>query len=393
MTSCVPALIYVMTIAYKPASQVSPEHVVVSTHRGGVEVIDNLADEWRNLCAETADDQPFYRPEWIRAHCRAFLFDPTLLLLTARINGKLCLVLPLVEERTCFAGVPVRKLRSPVNAHGGRFDGVRSSSPESDAAVTAAWNFLNGSNSWEVLEFPYAPEQGTITRLIAEARASGCRTARVTERPSPYIPVPTNLELLKQMPPNTKLRSQLRQSRHRLSKRGALRLLRIATADRDVLDRFYALEASGWKGQQRSAILSNPKTRQFYDEIAESAARFGYFSLYMLELNDQLLAGHFALTPASSCYSPKVAYNETFKQFAPGHLIMAEILHDCAMRGIQRLDITGSNEDWKMKWTNQTRAVSHYFVFKGAMGSLAHAVRFRLRPAVARQLHRKPKSA
>jgi hypothetical protein len=35
------------------------------------------------------------------------------------------------------------------------------------------------------------------------------------------------------------------------------------------------------------------RTRQFYDEKAESAARLGYFSRYMLELNGQLLAAHF----------------------------------------------------------------------------------------------------
>jgi CelD/BcsL family acetyltransferase involved in cellulose biosynthesis len=391
--SGVHAVINIMTMAYKLAGEISSERVVVSAHRGGVEVIDKLADEWRDLCAESRDDQPFYRPEWIRAHLRAFVPGAKVLLITARLDQRLCLLLPMIEEKYLFSGLPVRRLRSPVNAHGGRFDGVRSASPESDSAVRATWDFLKGSCSWDLLEFPYAPEGGTIARLIAEAQASGCNTGRVPEKPSPYIPVPKNQELLKQMPPNPKLRSQLRQSRHRLSRRGELRLLRVAIADRNVLDRFYSLEASGWKGQQRSAILSDPRTRQFYDEIAESAARFGYFSLYMLESKGDLLAGHFAFTNRGCCYSPKVAYNENFSQFAPGHLIVSEILEDCSARGIQVFDITGPNDAWKMKWTNHTRPFDRYFVFRRTLlGRLAHVMRFRLRPSVARCLPRKVKA-
>ncbi len=376
-----------MTIAHQLAVPTRSERVVVDTHRGGVEVIDNLADEWRNLCAEAVDDQPFYRPEWVRAHLRAFVPGAKVLLVTARLDGRLCLVLPLIEEKHMFSGLPVRRLRSPVNAHGARFDGVHSARLESDPTISATWTFLKGSNSWDLLEFPYAPEGGTIAQLIAEAQASGALTGRVPEKPSPYIPVPSNRELSKQMPPNSKLRSQLRQARHRLSIRGELRLLRVATADRAVIDRFYALEASGWKGQARSAILSDPRTRQFYDEIAESAARFGYFSLYMLESEGDALAGHFAFTIRGSCYSPKVAYNENFRQFAPGHLIVSEILGDCTARGIQVFDITGPSDAWKMKWTSHTRPLSRYFVFSQTLvGRLAHAARFRLRPTLARCL-------
>ena len=46
--------------------------MVVAVHRGGVELVDRWADEWRALCNRAVDDQPFYRPEWIGAHIRAF---------------------------------------------------------------------------------------------------------------------------------------------------------------------------------------------------------------------------------------------------------------------------------------------------------------------------------
>lgn len=382
-----------MTIGHKFPAQISPGRMVVSVHRDGAEAIDSLADEWRSLCADAADDQPFYRPEWIRAHLRAFSPGAKVMLIAVRDDGRLCLVLPLVEEKGIVGGVPVRNLRAPVNAHGGRFDAVCSSGPHGDAAISAAWKFLKELDVWDVLQFSNAPLGSIAGRLAVLAAADGFHTARVPEKPSPYVPVPSDPELLNRLPPNSKLRSQLRQARRRLAEQGSLSFRRLETADPEALQCFYRLEASGWKGKEGSAILCHEPTRNFYDEMAESATRFGYFSLYLLELNGQLVAGHYSFTHRGRCYSPKVAYDESFKQFAPGHVIVAEILQDCATRGIQEFDITGSDDDWKMKWTSHTRGFNHHFVFKGAMGNLAHAVRFRLRPAIARQLRRMSMSA
>jgi CelD/BcsL family acetyltransferase involved in cellulose biosynthesis len=242
------------------------------------------------------------------------------------------------------------------------------------------------------LQFRDTPQESTVARLVAEARADGFRTIQVPDKPNPYVPVPATPELLDQMPPNSKLRSQLRQARRRLAELGPVNFYRLNTSDHHALERFYQLEASGWKGRIGSCALYDG-SRTFYDEVAESAARFGYFSLYMLELNGLLLAAHFSFTHRGRCYSPKVAYNEDFKQFAPGHQIVAEILRDCVARGIHGYDITGQDQPWKMKWTSEVRRIDHHFVFKGPLGNLAYSIGSRLRPAVGRLLPKRRKSA
>jgi len=355
----------------------------VSSERGGIEVIDRWAEEWRSLCVDAVDDQPFYRPEWIRAYFRNFARDKKLRLITTRSGTRLCLLLPLVEELATFSKVPVRRLRSPVNGTCGRFDGVLRTCPEGDAAIRATWEYLQNLDAWDLLQFNNALEGSTISRIAETARANGFPTIRETDRPNPVVSVPSEAPILSQMPPNSKLRSQLRQARRRLGEQGDLKFYRVETADRASLNRFYKLEASGWKGKIRSCALYDG-SQPFYDEVAEQAARFGYLSLYMLEFNGKLIASHFSFTHRNRCYSPKVAYDEDFKLYAPGHLIVSEILQDCAARGIRHYDITGQDQSWKMKWTNQTRAVSHCFIFKGPVGRLAYTVGSRLRPRVER---------
>jgi CelD/BcsL family acetyltransferase involved in cellulose biosynthesis len=379
-----------MTIADKRAdTHAGLTSMVVAAHRGGVEVVEHLADEWRDLCMEAVDDQPFYRPEWIAAHIRAFAPQAKIVLLTVRSESKLLFVLPLLQEWSVFTGVPVRKLRGPVNGHSCRFDAVRHSSSQGDVAVAAAWNHLQNLGGWDLLELHDVPEGGTISALVSAARNSGVRTAQEPMRRNPYVPVPADPNDLKKLPANARLRGKLRHIRRELDTQGELKFLRFEKAERAVLERFYELESAGWKGKEGSAIACDPRIRQFYDEVSQVAERFGYLCVYSLELNGELLAAHFGLSYNGRYFSPKIAYNEKFPQYAPGHLIVSEILQDCSSRGIFEYDITGIADEWKMKWTSETRLKFKYFVFNRALpGSLAHAVSFRIRPLVKNLIRR-----
>jgi CelD/BcsL family acetyltransferase involved in cellulose biosynthesis len=353
----------------------------VECSRGGLEVIDRWTDDWRQLCAEAAEDQPFYRPEWIRAFCRKFGRGHRVCLITARRNGRLCLILPLLEQIATYSKVPLRRLHSPVNSTSGRFDAVRRRGPEGEGAIRATWSYLKALGNWDLLQFNDSLEGSTVSQIAAAAEADGFLTIHELDRPNPCVTLPSEPGGLKQMPHNAKLRSQLRQLRSRLAERGEIKFYRINTADRRALDQFYQLEASGWKGKVRSCALYDG-SRSFYDEVAESAAQAGYLVLYRLELNGRLLAAHYSFSYGDRCYSPKVAYDEEFKPFAPGHLIVAEILRDCVDRGIHYYDITGQDQPWKLKWATGTRSVSHHYIFRGRLGRLAYAVRFRVGPAM-----------
>jgi len=349
--------------------------VVVSSHRGGPALIDEFTAEWNDLSNDAVEDQPFFRPAWIRAYFRAFEPQAKVLLVTARVDGRLVMVLPLVEELSTFSKVPVRRLRAPVNYCCSRFDAVRRSGPEGESAIDATWEYLRNLSGWDLLLFRDALEGSTVSRIANCAEREGFRIHRVADRPTPFIPVPADPVVMAKMPPNSKLRSQLKQIRLRLKNHGSLRFSRSAVADPAALDRFYQLEVSGWKGRSPDGLtVLNCGVQSFYNEVASGAARDGYFSLYSLELNDVLIAAHYSFTHRDRCYSPKVAYNEDYKQFGPGHLIVAEILKDCRERGITGFDITGQDQPWKMKWTTQTRAAYQHFIFKGSVGKLAHVI-------------------
>ena len=157
------------------------------------------------------------------------------------------------------------------------------------------WNFLKDLPGWDWMEFPDVPVFGATEMLLKTAELDGFLTGSWQSMQCPYFMIPHAEPGGDPVyPPGAsgRFRKDLRRVTRKLEAQGTLKLHRLEAADREYLEHFYKMEASGWKGAHGSAILSNPRKRRFYDEIAEVAAQFGYLSMYFLELNGCPIAGH-----------------------------------------------------------------------------------------------------
>ena len=373
----------------KLLNETVPAAPTVASEEGGVDVIDRLAEEWRRLCDEGPGDEPFYRPEWIRAYVRAFEPAKRLMVITARVGGRLEAVLPLIRERALWCGLPVTRLRAAANCHSCRFDAVQGAGIEGEAAVLAIWNFLKRLPGWDVLQFCDVPQSGALERLCEAARLDGFLTGRGESKGSPYIPLSgfSSDEEPWRSNSSANFRSSMRKRIRRLSARGPLRLLRIETADPHFMQLFYDLEKAGWKGNGGTAIACHQNTRTFYDEIAQNADRFKYLSLYFLEVNGQMIAANLGLSRHGRYFSLKLAMNENYREFGPGHLMINAGLADCVRRGLDEFDFTGPWAEYERTWTSHLRPHFWFWVFRrGAYGRVLHTVRFQARACVKKML-------
>ena len=362
-----------------------PQAPLAEVQTGGVELIDALAEEWRGLCEEEPNDQPFCRPEWVGAYLRAFAPRAKLVLITARVDGRLRAVLPLIEERGFLCGLPVRKLRSAANVHCVRFDMVRGAGAEGEAAVLAVWRRLRDLPGWDLIDLPYAYEGGTLEQLLQAARGDEYLVESVQSWRSVYVPLPGENGAPQNWFPGRKadFRAKLHRRRRKLQALGPLALRSFVRAHPEVLQRFYDLEASGWKGRRGTAIAQDPQRRQFYDEVAAAASRFGYLSLDSLELNSEVVSAHFGLRYRGRYFLPKAAYNEEFRGFGPGLLLVQAILLEHQARQLREFDFTGPWAPDEAQWANETRGCFEGYIFsRRGYGALLHAVRFKLRRAI-----------
>ena len=352
-------------------------------------MIDSLAPEWGALCAEGRHNQPFYRPEWIAAYLRAFEPQARVVLIAPRRGGRLVGVLPLIEERIGVLGKGATRLRAPANVHSNRLDLIHGAG-DGDAAIELIWRTLTDLLGWDILDFRDVPEDGAFLRLLALAERAGFATfSRETLR-SPYVPLDAftpSADIL--APLDKEFRHQLRRRLRKLKSLGPVRVERVDRTDHEALDRFFALEQSGWKGQSGTAIACRPDTRQFYTEVSSAAGDRGYLVLHELWCGEQPVAIGLGMALDGRYFKIKSGMDERFRAVGPGHLLEAETMRDLVDRSFSEFDMLGHNDEFKAKWTPHYRQHYHCHVFrKGPVGRALQTWTERFLP-VGRRIHRR----
>jgi CelD/BcsL family acetyltransferase involved in cellulose biosynthesis len=361
--------------------------LTVETVRGGLEAIDALRDEWSALCDAASNGEPFNRPEWIRAYLNAFVPNAEVVLVTIRAAGRLAGILPLVREIGLIGGLPARKLRAAGNTHTCRYELLQDGAYE-PAIVGAVWSALLREPGWDVVELENAPGDGALARLGTHAAAAGYPAHALPSLTPPYLDLVADGDFDRVLTRvDSKFRSNLRRRRRKLEGCGHVALV-YENEPGQVLERFYGLERESWKGEQGSAIASNRATRAFYDEVARVSAQRGTLALYALELDGRAVAIHFGLYERQRYYLLKTTYDEGYRACSPGQLLTHDALRDLVARGCTEFDFLGGQMEWKADWAPRLRPLTDIHIFRGSAGRALHALRFRVRPAVARAVRR-----
>ncbi len=355
---------------------------------GGTEVIAQLDNEWREFLDRVENDLLYWRPEWISAAVRAYWPTAKVLIVMVRRAGQLCAILPLIEETCRFAGLPVRKLRAPMTRLGIGMDILLPAhQTTSNGVVEAIWQFLKQRKQWDILEIPSVFEGAVIEQFMDLARCDGLSTGSHPLPVIAFFKTKRGIDPAKELqnyPRHPKLRAKVRQREARLAALGSVRLLRVEKDAAPYLQRFYQMEAAGWKGKEKSAILCRPNLQQFLDEVASEAERLGYLSLYFLEVDDKPIAAHIGFTYRGRYWAAKSTYDENYRDYAPGHLIVKAILQDLLDRGISEY-VMGVREDWKMEWTQDVRKRNYHCIFADNLWSRClYWIQFPLRRKAAK---------
>ena len=367
----------------------------VRVQRGGHELVQQLAEPWRRLCDESGDEEVFYRPEWAQAYLLAFAPKADVIIISAWASERLRGILPLVQRRSLMSGLPIVKLTLPANVHSLRASLTICPGQEGEAILKALWQAAKNLPQWDVLDVANVVEGSGLGRLVALAQADGYRTARKRTSQTLYLPISTAAPEKSAQPPwlagmRPKFRSHLRRAKRHLEDQGTLELKHYGAADPEALEKFYALEASGWKGAEGTAIKCDPHTRQFYDAVAQAAARDGYLSLDFLELNGKPIAGHFGFNLRGRYFLAKAGYDEAFRHYGPGQLLVNEILGQTPERGLREFDFVGPATWDESRWASARRTNYRVFIFrKNWYGALLYAARISARDAVRSLLGRR----
>lgn len=200
--------------------------------------------------------------------------------------------------------------------------------------------------------FPALKRDGAFARALREAMADGA--LRIHEA-APRSRAIVSKDLwaagaASSKPCKGKLR-EFQRLRRRLAEQGELKYVSAQTRNelRPAMERFLALEASGWKGKRGTALLCDPTLATFARAMVRHIARRGRCRIDALEVDGKPVAMGIVLSAGGKSFYWKTCYDEAFARFSPGVLFSlemtqsvfesgAEMINSCAIEGHPMID-------------------------------------------------------
>lgn len=91
------------------------------------------------------------------------------------------------------------------------------------------------------------------------------------------------------------------------------------------MEEFLALEAKGWKGKKRSALINDRFRAAFAREAITNLAEIDAVRIHTVDLDGRAIASIIVFLMAGEAYTWKTAYDEGFSRHSPGKLLIMKL--------------------------------------------------------------------
>lgn len=326
-----------------------------------------LEAEWDALAARVRAS-PFLTPGWTGAWWRAF-GSGELELLTVRRDGRLSGVLPLARRR----GV----LWATSNWHSPDYGLLAEASVDREALCAGLFE-----RAPRRVSLAFLGSSDDLDLLQTHARTAGYRVLVRTLEESPSIRIDRGWEQY-QAGLSKNVRRNVKRGLQRLSEEGDVSV-QVEDGRRDLTDLLaecVRVETLSWKGRSGTAIASRPETLHFYDEVARWGWAAGLLRLAFLRLDGRAIAFQLALEDGTAYYPLKGGYDPAYARSSPGILILHATIARAFAEGLDRYELLGGTEAYKLGWANERRQLRLLQAFApGVAGWLDRTVYARGRP-------------
>jgi CelD/BcsL family acetyltransferase involved in cellulose biosynthesis len=171
----------------------------------------------------------------------------------------------------------------------------------------------------------------------------------------------------------------------RLERQGTLAMSVLTGPDNleRTLTECLGLEAEGWKGKKGTAIRCLPKVETFYRGLAGRAAEAGLLAIYLLRLDERLIAFNLCLRTQKRIDALKMAYDEAVAKESPSNVLNYMILEQECQQGRFSGFHWGCPTPFRARWTHCSNRLVRVLLFADTLrGRCSHGAYTRLRPVV-----------
>lgn len=329
--------------------------------------------EWRDLSLRAVEQNVFYGPAFALAAARhlseagkpGFLvaFDGPKKGVARR---KMLGLFPFTTSRLDLGAPILRGWRHPFNPLGTPLLDAELARPTLDAL----FDHLDRTSYGSIL-FPDIREAGAfVGHLRAVVAQRSARIGTIASRRRAMLSRESDAATYFKTHWRPKKVKELQRLRRRLGEAGEViwSTARSGSALSAALERFFALEAEGWKGAYGSAMLQDAGRATFARTLVRGLGQQGGARIDELRCGETLVASAISLISGKDVAFWKIAYDERFAKFSPGVLLTETLTKDFLELGGNGIIDSCAIQDHPMidHFWHERMAVSDYLVSAGA---------------------------
>ncbi|HTB98137.1 MAG TPA: GNAT family N-acetyltransferase [Terracidiphilus sp.] len=340
--------------ASAPHRQKAGTRYLVDVLRSEAE-LERIADDWNRL-SETAEFPNAFSTygwfcAWYRRHAqehRPGHFLPHVLVLKEgdRIAG----LSPFVQRIASHAGLPVRRLEF-VTHHADYNDLVTGDDAAGHAQAIAAF-LAQTSDTWDVLHLRDLRDLGAGVGPIEQALAGAGLFSRIAleKEGCPFLAMDGDAASLM-----TRLsaheRRTLRRRRERAADEGLrIRILEHPEEEPGLLERMKALDWQKHLHKQLPTFLGNYP--EVFQSLFDCLGPRGWLYVALLESGGKAIAFQFGFRCGNRLWDYAKAYDRAYSRFAPGTLLLPDLLNYAFQHGFKEYDFLRGEETYKTVWNS-----------------------------------------
>lgn len=330
---------------------------------------DALAEDWDHLLA--ADSRPFDLHCWYAAWWEAFGRGRELAVCTARRDGRLVGVLPLAREGS--------RLTAMANSHSPVFRPLARDDETGRSLLRTALE--EGASQLELIALPEG--EPTLAALNGRGRnAEPMIPLLAPGQVSPIVDTSGDFDAWRQ---GSKPRwgAPLERFRRKMARdhEAELSIVEPPGELETELEDGFRVEASGWKGEAGTAILSSPETHAFYRAVGRAFHARDQLRLSRIVLDGRTAAFDLCLLHGGRLYLLKTGFDESFRRLAPGLVMRLSIIERCFELELDAHELLGDDSEWKRKFATGARAHVNLLAYpRRPLGAARYGYRAHLRP-------------
>jgi len=313
---------------------------------------DELLESYHNL--------PFYSWTWYSTWWNHFGQTSDLFVLVAQEHpGRIDGIAPLLRSRTYIRGLPVKEIHFLDNAIGPR-NGIflRPGDVGHRALRGMVQCLVEHRREWDLATLTNMDVESPYMRdLILEAQHAGMRVVNSPARQTPYIQIDGDFSAYWADNFNSKHRSNVTRHLRMSNQRGQYRVIDY-TAANDMavaLGLAFQVSANSWKGRLGTHMNGRPDREGFYRDLTALLAERRQVRIWLAMLDNRPIAVSYQLVSDKAVHSLVSDFDDSFRDLAPGNVLLYHILQKLCLEGKSGYDFCGNLSDYEKPWATGTK--------------------------------------